>query len=144
MNENKSTHSKVQFVGSFFGRNVYLKKSFWLFLTFKICTKKISVWLESKNWNIDLKWNPKLNHQSAQALYHLGNIMVKCSTRKSNPSKTRIVNKCSLCKEGSLWMLFNQPVCNLWTDQSGLCIRLLMIGFWGGLNIDQFDEKMGR
>ena len=39
-------------------------------------------------------------------------------------------------------MWFNQPVCNLWNDQSGLCIRLLMIDFWGGLHISQFDKKI--
>ena len=33
-NENKSTSSKVEFVGSFFGRNVGLKKSFRICLTF--------------------------------------------------------------------------------------------------------------
>ena len=34
MNKNKSTSSKVKFVRSFFGRNVSLKKSFWICLTF--------------------------------------------------------------------------------------------------------------
>ena len=33
-NENKLTSSKVEFVRSFFGRNVGLKKSFWICLTF--------------------------------------------------------------------------------------------------------------
>ena len=33
-NENKSTSSKVKFVRSFFGRNIGLKKSFWICLTF--------------------------------------------------------------------------------------------------------------
>jgi hypothetical protein len=33
-NQNKSTSSKVEFVCSFFGRNVGLKKSFPIFLTF--------------------------------------------------------------------------------------------------------------
>jgi hypothetical protein len=37
-NENKSTSSKVKFVHSFFGRNVGLKKSFGICLTFRICT----------------------------------------------------------------------------------------------------------
>ena len=35
MNENESTSSKVEFVRSFFGRNVGLNKSFLICLTFK-------------------------------------------------------------------------------------------------------------
>ena len=40
MNENKSTSSKVEFVRSIFGRNVALKESFRICLTFKylLCT----------------------------------------------------------------------------------------------------------
>ena len=53
--------------------------------------------MESQNWKVDLKWNLKLNHQSAQALYpdlplppwqHHGKML----RPKVKPSKTRIVN----------------------------------------------------
>jgi hypothetical protein len=39
MNENKSTNSKVEFVRSFFGRNIGLKKSFPIYLTLSLKRK---------------------------------------------------------------------------------------------------------
>ena len=52
MNENKSTRSKVEFVRLFFGRNVGMKKSFRIFLTFKRYEDELKVIFDQ--WHLGL------------------------------------------------------------------------------------------
>ena len=57
MNENKSTSSKVEFVRSFFGRNVSLKKSFRICLTFRgtlntRCKSKTLLVIDHQNFSL--------------------------------------------------------------------------------------------